>query len=278
MTRYAKATWRPLRENSTEPLINATQCVFHTAVTKADSLWGYFQQTGVVVESHGYIQQDGDAEQYIDYDRQADAQAAGNARAISWETWDNADPEHVPWNDKQLARLVDIAVDLHRQKHIPLRRCRSWTDPGFGGHRDFKEWNPNLHSCPGTARSRQIAVVLDRARAIVAGVHPAPVVPKTPVPAKPGTVAPRFPLAAGYYFGPKSGPAQSVSGYYSHRADLKVWQARMAQRGWKITVDGLFDSQDAAVATAFQREKHLSVDGRVGPATWNAAWSASVTK
>lgn len=272
--RYPKATWRPLRENDTEAFITATQCVFHTAVTKADSLWAYFQRPSVVVESHGYIQEDGDAEQYIDYRRQADAQAAGNARAISWETWDNADPEHVPWNDKQLARMVDIAVDLNRQLHIPLQRCRTWDGPGFGGHRDFPQWNPNNHSCPGTARSRQIAVILDRARVIVAGKKPGPV----PTPVKPGVKAPRFPLPAGYYFGPKSGPKESVSGYYSHRTDLKVWQTQMAKRGWKINVDGYFDKQDEAVALAFQKDKHLHADGRVGPATWNAAWTASVTK
>ncbi len=46
--------------------------------------------------------------------------------------------------------------------------------------------------------------------------------------------APVFPLPEGSYFGPKSGGSESVSGYFSHREDFKVWQRRMIERGWDL--------------------------------------------
>lgn len=59
--------------------------------------------------------------------------------------------------------------------------------------------------------------------------------------------------------------------------DVKVWQQRMAQRGWVIAADGVFGPQSELVARAFQREKGLAADGVVGPATWAAAWATPVT-
>ena len=93
----------------------------------------------------------------------------------------------------------------------------------------------------------------------------------------PQPTAPDFPLQSGSYFGPRSGPACSVSGYYSHREDLRRWQQQMAGRGWSITADGLYGDQTAGVARKFQSEKGLRVDGLVGPDTWAAAWTAPIT-
>jgi murein DD-endopeptidase MepM/ murein hydrolase activator NlpD len=88
---------------------------------------------------------------------------------------------------------------------------------------------------------------------------------------------PAFPLPWGYYFGWADGPAESVSGYYSHGHDLAVWQQRMLDRGWGITVDGLYGPNTNQVATDFQAQKGLVVDGKIGPATWDAAWTAPIT-
>ena len=95
---------------------------------------------------------------------------------------------------------------------------------------------------------------------------------------KPPT-APPFPLPAGSYFGPKEGPDESVSGYYSHALDLKRWQERMIARGWKLKATGRYDAQTAKVAAAFRAEKHLEPGGgRIGPRLWAAAWTAPVTR
>ncbi|QYW07176.1 endolysin [Microbacterium phage Jannah] len=93
----------------------------------------------------------------------------------------------------------------------------------------------------------------------------------------PAAAAPAYPLPWGSYFGPKSGPRESVSGFYSHREDLRRWQQRMRDRGWTINPDGLYGDQTGDVAEAFQREKGLTVDRKIGPATWAAAWTAPVT-
>jgi len=78
---------------------------------------------------------------------------------------------------------------------------------------------------------------------------------------------PAFPLPAGQEFG-----NEVMSGH-----GLDVWQARMDQRGWTITADGVYGPETKKVATAFQQEKNLTVDGLIGPQTWNAAWTIPVT-
>ena len=51
----------------------------------------------------------------------------------------------------------------------------------------------------------------------------------------------------------------------------------MRQRGWTIDADGAWGPQTEKVVRAFQAEKHLTVDGKVGAKTWAAAWSEPVT-
>ena len=133
------------------------------------------------------------------------------------------------------------------------------------GHRDI-----NSTSCPGSKNYSWWKS--SNFRSVGSGSAPTP-----KPPSKPGTSAPAFPLPSGHYFGPKSGPASSVSGYYSHRSDLRKWQQRMRNRGWTISVDGLYGDQTKGVALAFQREKGLGVDGLIGAQTWKAAWEAPVT-
>ena len=100
--------------------------------------------------------------------------------------------------------------------------------------------------------------------------------PKTST-SKAGVKAPPFPLPSGHYFGPKSGPNRSVSGYYSHRSDLKKWQDQMRKRGWRITVDGLYGPATREVAKQFQRQKGLRVTGLIGSLTWSKAWTEKIT-
>jgi hypothetical protein len=62
------------------------------------------------------------------------------------------------------------------------------------------------------------------------------------------------------------------------RADVMLWQSRMAARGWPITVDGYFGSQSASIAAAFTAEFHIKTafPGQVDKAVWRAAWSIPV--
>lgn len=129
---------------------------------------------------------------------------------------------------------------------------------------------------------------IDPAKIIAAAKSPdAPLAPapKPTTSAKPAakpattttTKAPAFPLPRGYYFGPRSGPRHSVSGYYSHRANLRRWQQRMRDRGWRLDADGLYGPATARVARQFQAEKGLPADSLIGAATWRAAFESPVT-
>lgn len=78
-----------------------------------------------------------------------------------------------------------------------------------------------------------------------------------------------FPLPAGWYYGPYSGPEQSVSGqgvndeYY--RPGL-----RLAQTALRVTADGLYGPLTAAAARTWQSAHHLVVDGLIGAHTWSS--------
>jgi hypothetical protein len=84
-------------------------------------------------------------------------------------------------------------------------------------------------------------------------------------PSNPGTPAPQWP---GRYI---------TQPPVMNGRDVGVWQRRMADRGWRITVDGAYGPASEKVCRAFQAEKRLAVDGVVGPKTWAAAWTAPIT-
>lgn len=113
--------------------------------------------------------------------------------------------------------------------------------------------------------------------------------------AKPACVkAPAFPLPNGYYYGPPSGPRQSVSGRTRNSRvpgdvilvkgrwrskGLAVYQARMQARGWGIGkdgADGRYGRDTERVVRQFQKNKGLKVTGHVDKATWDAAWTLPV--
>jgi peptidoglycan hydrolase-like protein with peptidoglycan-binding domain len=83
---------------------------------------------------------------------------------------------------------------------------------------------------------------------------------------------------------PAPGPAPAWPGRYlllsdpmMHGGDVQQWQTQMAERGWKIGVDGWYGLESLSVCKSFQAEKGIKVDGVVGPQTWNAAWAAPIT-
>ncbi|GAC1441927.1 MAG: transglycosylase family protein [Mycobacteriales bacterium] len=72
----------------------------------------------------------------------------------------------------------------------------------------------------------------------------------------------------------------SVADEHTFRIGAQMWQQRMAQRGWPITVDGYFGPQSAAVAKAFAAEKNIrltsALPGEVDRGVWDAAWRLPV--
>jgi len=65
--------------------------------------------------------------------------------------------------------------------------------------------------------------------------------------------------------------------------DVRVWQQRMRDRGWRgtgpgglIAADQIFGPDSERVARQFQQMFGLRVTGAVGPETWPAAWNQPV--
>ncbi len=65
----------------------------------------------------------------------------------------------------------------------------------------------------------------------------------------------------------------------SFSPEVKAWQARMAQRGWTIAVDGYFGPQSASVAQRFATEKKMAQGPVVvlDKTVFDGAWTAPVT-
>ena len=59
-------------------------------------------------------------------------------------------------------------------------------------------------------------------------------------------------------------------------SDVKTWQAQMAHRGFKLTVDGAYGPASEGICEQFQTQNHLTVDGMVGEQTWSAAWTVPI--
>jgi peptidoglycan hydrolase-like protein with peptidoglycan-binding domain len=79
---------------------------------------------------------------------------------------------------------------------------------------------------------------------------------------------------------PFVGKPLTVANQQHFRIGVRMWQARMAARGWDITVDGFYGPQTAAVAKKFAAEKKLQytvLPGEVDKVVWDAAWRLPVS-
>lgn len=273
-TIYPGALWRPLSDKQTETLIKPRLLIWHTMV-------GYLKSTESMFRKDGYFGTestfgiggkydgplDGVVYQWQRLDYSADAQFDANAFATSIE---NSDGGHwtEPFTDKQAEAHIKLGVWWCQQTGNPAVKADAWNGVGFGYHAMFHEWNLEAHSCPGPARASQLEKEIWPEIAHVLNGQPKP---------PPAPHFPPFPLPAGYYFGPKDGPLESVSGYYGHGDDLAKWQRQMKARGWQIETDGRYGPNTAKIASQFQKDKHLTIDGKIGKRTWDAAWTAKVT-
>ncbi|HJF51260.1 MAG TPA: peptidoglycan-binding protein [Brachybacterium paraconglomeratum] len=62
------------------------------------------------------------------------------------------------------------------------------------------------------------------------------------------------------------------TGKTSGAEGLKVWQRRMNERGYSLTVDGRYGADTEKAAKNLQRLAGLPQDGAIGPDTWHAAF------
>lgn len=135
-----------------------------------------------------------------------------------------------------------------------------------------KKWKPT--QCPGS----QIAAWIDAGLPGTGVAVPVPPPPLITVP--PTAYAPAF--------------AGKLLRHGSEGTQVRLYQQRLRERGWRIGVDGDFGEETENVTYKFQLEKanwiratypaakglpdRKIADKIVGQWTWNAAWKAPVTK
>lgn len=152
-------------ESDAQPAIDPTQMIVHSIVAPWTPRRTYeYWRDSTALESHFGVGYDGDIAQYIGTETRADANAQANRRpdgtgAVSVETASNTAASD-PWTDAQVEELIKLGVWLHQRHGIPLRICRSHSDPGFGYHSMFREWSTSGTACPGAARIAQFKTVV----------------------------------------------------------------------------------------------------------------------
>ncbi|GGV73653.1 hypothetical protein GCM10010294_36080 [Streptomyces griseoloalbus] len=232
MARYREATWLPIPENTAQPRITPTQLILHSAAApwSPERLRDFWNERGVVTESHFGVGYDGAVGQFVDTNVRADANASANSRAISVESAANTENSD-PWTPHQLDTLVGIMVWAHRTHGIPARICRSDTDPGFGIHRMFRTWSLGGTECPGNARAKQFT----------------------------DTLFPRFLGAALGNVPAPAGPAVKLEHlrYGETNGDVADLQRSLIEHGEEIPagVTGYYGDQTRAAVASFQRKQ-----------------------
>jgi hypothetical protein len=250
--------------------LNRRVIAFHTTEgsTTAESLRNWLTNPSSKVSYHFAVDMShGDdwAAQFVRDGDRAWAQASYNGQALSIafctpggaaSGWSRS-----TWLSKgvMLTAAARLAGELARQFGIPLTQLSSSGAQGSGRglceHKNFGSGGGNHTDCGSGFPMDEI---IKRA----GGSASAP--PSSP-PAS-GGAAPAF--TASPYFGRDRN---------STHPDVRTWQNKMKSRGWAITVDQQFGPASEDVCKKFQREKGLAVDGKVGPQTWSATWSAPVT-
>lgn len=166
---YPEAVKREIPPGDNDPRIIPALAILHVAVSRAPSLFGWFNGPSGGIESHFYIRKDGTVEQYRSVKREADANYRANSYrlhsvrfgAVSIETEGMGGGR---WNRKQKQAIKALLLWLHTEHGIPLRKADmpfpARQNGGVGFHSQFAAWSPTAKSCPGRRRIRQFRRVL----------------------------------------------------------------------------------------------------------------------
>jgi hypothetical protein len=220
---------------------------------------------------------------YVQRADKAWTQADYNNQSVAIELCGFAEWSRAQWENEHGNMLANTAAWLAEESAalgIPLVKLDASQAQGGGRgvcqHIDLGAGGGGHVDCDYGTGNFPIDKVLSMATG-GAPIAPSPTPPSQP--AKPGGPAPPFPYPAGHYLGQPSSDPFCHSGYYGgvDQANVATWQAQMSARGWSIDADGMYGPGSENVCRQFQSEKGLGVDGLVGPETWSASWTASVT-
>ncbi|MEU8279804.1 peptidoglycan-binding domain-containing protein [Microbispora bryophytorum] len=262
MARMPDAEWSPITVNHTTggmgEIYGVTLHIMAGTFVGTDS---WFRNRAAEASSHFGTSRQGALRQWVDTKNKSWAQADGNPHWISVENEGRGGDE---LTDAQLDRCAEVLAWAHKQHGVPLRVTDSPNGRGLGHHSmGGSAWGGHS-SCPGSRVVAQKAEIVRRAKAIVDGK------PKKPK---------EDPIKITYVDGVPQWPGRVLkeAAAMMHGADVRTWQAQMRHRGWSLAVDGAYGPESKAKCEAFQAEKHLTVDGIVGPITWRAAFEAPIT-
>ena len=217
------------------------------------------------VFSTGWVAKDGRGEQYSELENISWAQNYGNPKYWSFEF------EGFP-NEPLTIAQINTAALWHKFLGTANKLANVPGELGIGIHSMGNNFGWLPTACPGSIRANQRRAILMAAGSSIL-VNPLPTPPAS-------SNMPAWPLHSDHYFGmfEQTNPF-CHSGTYSpgDREHIKDYQNQMRHRGWKCNNDGVFTQNTASVTRLFQVEKKLSVDSKVGPQTWTAAWTAKIT-
>jgi len=159
MAWYPGAERHNIPPGPTDPPIHPRIICVHTMAGSIEGADRRFRD-GSGVEAHfGNPMDDRPIWQWRDTLYQADAQAAGNGYCLSVEHEDGGDPSR-PLTPAQIRKDLDLFAWLGQEHTIPMRLVQATSEWGIGWHRQFPEWNPHNHSCPGDVRLAQLRTEL----------------------------------------------------------------------------------------------------------------------
>jgi N-acetylmuramoyl-L-alanine amidase/Putative peptidoglycan binding domain len=249
------ATKRPIGTNTGGVISNNLGLILHHAVGNG-SLWAFFNNPSSQVSAHFWVAKSGLIEQYVDTSVVAWHGRSLNSRYVGVETEGcGAAPHAEPMPQAMIDALARIYKEGNRRHGWPYSLASSDGQRGFGFHRMAVNT-----ACPCDVRLNQRQNIMNIAQGQPPG-PPGPTPPPSPAP--PSGSAPPF-------------PGTMLRDFTTGHGTLE-WQAQMKARGWSIIVDNHYGPGSADICRRFQTEKGLSVDGVVGPQTWNASWTAPVT-
>lgn len=170
-------------------------------------------------------------------------------------------------SDAELHSIEALKADFQKEPGAQL-----WIHRGFIANKDIHNWRRRVY--PGSNKhmkhvhwqsdgdGERKAFTGDLFDDVVTAVN-------HPERTKPAVAIPAWPHRTAHSFGPEDGG-------HVYRTVYRA-QSRLRERGWRITVDGRYGPKTASVVKAYQREKGLAADGRLGPNTWRSLWAAPVT-
>jgi len=154
------ATVREIPPGVNDPAITPRLAILHVDAGNASSLFEFFRDRSGGIESHFFVKDSGEIEQYRSIYWQADANLDANDFAVSIETQGFGAGE---WNAAQLASIKRLLIWLYIEAGIPLAVCQTWDGSGVGYHTMFGSpghWTPSVKTCPGPDRIKQFDSII----------------------------------------------------------------------------------------------------------------------